>query len=108
MTGPAAAGPIFGQLTRAKMPYELWWVVQLLLLKVATLEGTSDDSCRPQDFCWGWGKAHFVARRKSPSKRKFNLGNYAHNRSHAIEYACHYGGEDNRPYPRAIILRLRH
>ena len=29
--GPAAAGPIFGQLTRAKMPYELWWVVQLLL-----------------------------------------------------------------------------
>ena len=29
--GPAAVGPIFGQLTRAKMPYELWWVVQLLL-----------------------------------------------------------------------------
>ena len=29
--GPAAAGLIFGQLTRAKMPYELWWVVQLLL-----------------------------------------------------------------------------
>ena len=29
--GPAAAGPIFGQLTRAKMPYELRWVVQLLL-----------------------------------------------------------------------------
>ena len=29
--GPAAAGPIFGQLTRAKMLYELWWVVQLLL-----------------------------------------------------------------------------
>ena len=28
--GPAAAVPIFGQLTRAKMPYELWWVVQLL------------------------------------------------------------------------------
>ena len=28
---PAATGPIFGQLTRAKMPYELWWVVQLLL-----------------------------------------------------------------------------
>ena len=22
--GPAAAGPIFGQLTRAKIPYELW------------------------------------------------------------------------------------
>ena len=29
--GPAAAGPIFGQLTRAKMPYELWWIVELLL-----------------------------------------------------------------------------
>ena len=29
--GPAAAGPIFGQLTRVKMPYELWQVVQLLL-----------------------------------------------------------------------------
>ena len=29
--GPAAAGPILGQLTRAKTPYELWWVVQLLL-----------------------------------------------------------------------------
>ena len=29
--GPAAARPIFDQLTRAKMPYELWWVVQLLL-----------------------------------------------------------------------------
>ena len=29
--GPEAAGPIFGQLTHAKMPYELWWVVQLLL-----------------------------------------------------------------------------
>ena len=29
--GPAAAVPIFGLLTRAKMPYELWWVVQLLL-----------------------------------------------------------------------------
>ena len=29
--GPAAVGPIFGRLTRAKMPYELWWVVQLLL-----------------------------------------------------------------------------
>ena len=28
--GPAAARPIFGQLTRVKMPYELWWVVQLL------------------------------------------------------------------------------
>ena len=29
--GPAAAGSIFGQLTRAKMPYELWSVLQLLL-----------------------------------------------------------------------------
>ena len=29
--GPAAAGSIFGQLTRAKIPYELWWAVQLLL-----------------------------------------------------------------------------
>ena len=29
--GPAAAGPIFGQLTHPKVPYELWWVVQLLL-----------------------------------------------------------------------------
>ena len=29
--GPAAAGPIFGQLTRTKMQYELWWVVQSLL-----------------------------------------------------------------------------
>ena len=29
--GPAAAGPIFGQLTRAIMPYELRRVVQLLL-----------------------------------------------------------------------------
>ena len=28
--GPAAAGPIFGQLTRTKMPDELWWFVQLL------------------------------------------------------------------------------
>ena len=31
--GPAAAGPIFGQLTRAKMPYEVWWAVELLLQK---------------------------------------------------------------------------
>ena len=43
----------------------------IVALKVATLEGTLDDSCHPQDFCWGWRKAHFVARRKSPSKRKF-------------------------------------
>ena len=28
--GPAAAGPIFGQLTRTKMLHELWWFVQLL------------------------------------------------------------------------------
>ena len=40
--GPAAAGPILGQLTPAKMPYELWWVVQVVALKVATLEGTSE------------------------------------------------------------------
>ena len=31
LAGPAAAGPIFDQLTCAKMPYELWWIVQLLL-----------------------------------------------------------------------------
>ena len=31
LAGPAATGPIFGQLTRAKMPYELWRVVQLLM-----------------------------------------------------------------------------
>ena len=43
---PAAAGPIFGQLTRAKMPDELRRVVQLIVaLTVTTLEGTSDDSC---------------------------------------------------------------
>ena len=29
-------------------------------------------------------------------RRSVSLGNYAHNRSHAIEYACHYGGEDNK------------
>ena len=46
--GPAAAGPIFGQLTCAKMPYEL-------PLKVATLEGISNDSCYPRR------KAHFIA-----------------------------------------------
>ena len=28
--GPAASGPIFGQLTHTKMLYELWWFVQLL------------------------------------------------------------------------------
>ena len=42
----------------------------IVALKVATLEGTSDDNCHPQDFCCGWRK-HFVASRKSPSKRKF-------------------------------------
>ena len=42
----------------------------IVALKVATLKGTSDDNCHPQDFCWGWRK-HFVASRKSPSKRKF-------------------------------------
>ena len=30
---PVATGPIFGQLTHAKMPYELWLVVPLLLSK---------------------------------------------------------------------------
>ena len=29
--GLAATRPIFGQLTHAQMPYELWCVVQLLL-----------------------------------------------------------------------------
>ena len=43
----------------------------IVALKVAMLEGTSDDSCRPQDFCWAWRKADFVVRRKSPSKSKF-------------------------------------
>ena len=58
--GPAAAGPIFGQLTRAKMPYRALVSCSIVALKVATLEGTSDDSCHPQDFCWGCRKAHFV------------------------------------------------
>ena len=50
----------------------VWGLVgSIVALKVATLEGTSDDSCHPPDFCWGWRKAHFVAWRKSPSKRKF-------------------------------------
>ena len=43
----------------------------IVALKVAMLEETSDDSCHPQDFCWGWRKADFVARRKSLSKSKF-------------------------------------
>ena len=51
--GPAAAGPIFGPLTRAKMPYELRRVVRLF-------RSNSDDSCHPQDFCWGWRKAHYI------------------------------------------------
>ena len=59
--GPVAAGPIFGQLTRAKMPYELLVGCSIVALNVATLEGTSDDSCHPQDFCWGLRKAHIVA-----------------------------------------------
>ena len=33
LAGPAAAGPIFGQLTHAKMLYELRQVVQLFLSK---------------------------------------------------------------------------
>ena len=29
-------------------------------------------------------------------RRSASLGNYAHNTSRAIEYACLYGGEDNK------------
>ena len=44
--------------------YELRWVVQLF-------RSNSDDSCHPQEFCWGWRKAHFIG--ESP-RRSVSFG----------------------------------
>ena len=45
LAGPVAAGPIFSQLTQAKIRALV--CCSIVALKVATLEGTSDDSCHP-------------------------------------------------------------
>ena len=62
----------------------VWTLVNcsIVALKVAMLEGTADDSCHPQDFCWSWRKAHFCHLKKVSVKAQV-LGNYAYNRSRA-------------------------
>ena len=43
----------------------------------------------------GAGGKHTLSPEES-LRRSVSLGNYAHNRSRAIEYAFLYGGEDNK------------
>ena len=65
--GPAATGPIFGQLTHAKIPCELWWIIQF------------KRSYARRDLGWQLSSTRFLlgleestlCRRMSPSKRKF-------------------------------------
>ena len=75
---PAAAGPIFGQLTCANYRMSFGG-----LFNCCSKSSYASDSCHPQDFCWGWRKKHFVAWRKFPSKRKFWGTTLICNRSHA-------------------------
>ena len=68
------------------MPYELCSIVAL---KVATIEGTSDESCHLQDYLLG------LEERTLPGESFRQSASFEKLRS-PREYACHYGGEDNK------------
>ena len=93
--GPAAAGPIFGQLTRAT--WNAVWALMgcsIVDLKVATPEGTSDANCHPQDSCWAGGK-HTLLPEES-LRRSVSFGKLRSQIDWVTrECTCHYGGEDS-------------
>ena len=92
--GPAATRPIFGQPTRAKMPYELQRVVQFLLQ-----ECTSRDLGRQlssKRFLVGAGGEHALSPAEGPCRSVTVWENYCELLTIGHEYVCHYGGEDNR------------
>ena len=51
LEGPAAAGPIFGQQTRAKCRMSFGGLFNSC--SKSTLAGISEDSCHPKNFWWG-------------------------------------------------------
>ena len=88
--GPAAAGPIFSQSTRAKMPYTSFDGLFNCCPTAARLVGTSNDGCRLQDLVGAGGK-HALSPEEHPRRRSVRFGN-CELLTIDREYACHYGG----------------
>ena len=78
-TGPAAAGPIFGQPTRAKVPYKLWQVVQFLIQEYTSRDLESKLSYKI--FLVGDGGKHALSPEERPHRSITVWGNYCDNRS---------------------------
>ena len=102
---PAAAGPIFGQPTHAKMLYEFRQLVQFLLQEYTSRDLKSELSCKI--FLVGDGGKHALSPEERPHCSVTVWGNYCELLTIDREYVCHFGSEDSKEHGQECLVLVR-